>query len=95
MPKLARLGQSYSDLVIAGINVGETRDTAQRFAEQAGITYPTYVDPEFRFADSLEAREVPTLLILDKTGRIVARANEIDRDVLALLRKLMEETPAP
>ena len=91
MPKLARLEQSYGDLVIAGINVGETADTARRFADDAGITYPIYVDPNFEFADSLAAREVPTLLVLDRSGRIVARANELDRDLLALLKRLMQE----
>ena len=91
MPKLARLEQSYGDLVIAGINVGESADTARRFAAEAGITYPMYVDPDFAFADSLEAREVPTLLVFDKTGRIVARVNEVDRDLLTLLKKLMSE----
>ena len=91
MPKLARLEQSYDELVVAGINVGESADTARRFAAEAGITYPIYVDPDFAFADSLEAREVPTLLVFDKTGRIVARANEVDRDLLALLKKLMSE----
>lgn len=93
MPKLARLEESYGpkDLVVAGINVGETADTAKRFADETGIEYPLYVDPEFRFADSLAAREVPTLLVFDKSGKIVARANEVDRDLLALLRKLMEE----
>jgi thiol-disulfide isomerase/thioredoxin len=91
IPKLVRLDRSSDELVVVGVDVGESPDEAARYAENAGITYPIYVDPEFRFSDSLEAREVPTLLIFDKQGRIVARARELDRELLALLRKLMEE----
>src|SRR5687768_8209318 len=58
MPKLSRLEKSYgpNELVVAGINVGEPADTAKRFADEAGITYPLYIDPDFSFADSLAAR---------------------------------------
>ena len=93
MPKLVRLEQSYGskDLVVAGIGVGETPDSAKRFAEAAGLNYPIYADPDFRFADSLNAREVPTLLVFDKSGTIVKRANELDRSLLALLRSLLDQ----
>ena len=93
MPKLVRLEQSYGqkNLVVAGINVGEPAEKAKRYAEEAGLTYPLYVDPEFRFADSLAAREVPTLLVFDKNGRIVARANTVDRQLLDLLKRLLAE----
>src|SRR5688572_9356914 len=93
LPKLVKLEQAYGakELGVVGVSVGEPVDIAKSFADDAGLTYPIYVDPDFVFADSLEARQVPTILVFDKKGKIFARAHEIDRELLDLLKKLLEE----
>jgi len=89
--KLRRLQESYGPkgLVVAGVSVGESPEKATEFAKSAGITYPLYADPEFLFADGLAAREVPTILVVDRDGNIVARARTLDRDVLELVKQLL------
>src|SRR5689334_1326504 len=89
--KLRRLEENYGPkgLVVAGVSVGESPEKATEFAKSAGITYPLYADPEFLFADGLAAREVPTILVVDREGNIVARAHTLDRDVLEIVKQLL------
>lgn len=93
IPKLVRLEKAYGPrgLVVAGVGVGEAPELVERFAAEAEISYPLYVDPEFRFADSVAAPKVPTILILDRRGRIVSRSGELDKGTLELLRTLLAE----
>lgn len=93
IPKLVRLQKAFGPrgLVVAGVGVGEAPELVERFAAEAEISYPLYVDPEFRFADSVAASKVPTILILDRSGRIVSRSAELDKPALELLRRLLGE----
>jgi thiol-disulfide isomerase/thioredoxin len=89
IPKVVRLAEAYSDLVVVGIHVGEGVEGAERFAAEANIHYPLYSDPEFAFSDRIGSRSVPTLLVVDQEGRIVRRGTELDASTLALVRTLL------
>jgi thiol-disulfide isomerase/thioredoxin len=92
IPALIRLERTYrpGGLVVVGVNVGEDPETARAFAEKAGITYPVYVDPEFALADRIGSRNVPTILVVDRSGKIVRRGSRLDKETLALLRELLK-----
>ncbi len=77
-----------------GLDVGEERDVVSAFfgAEQPKI--PIYLDTKFRVADALDARELPTILVVDRDGKIRLVKKKVDSDVLRLVDKLLAE-PAP
>jgi thiol-disulfide isomerase/thioredoxin len=91
IPKMVRLAAAYAeaDLVVVGVHVGAGVDTAQRYAEDARIGYPLFADPQFVFSDRVGSRSVPTLLVVDRSGRIVHRGTELDPPTLTLIRSLL------
>lgn len=65
-------------LVVVGVDVGEELEVARNFASREGIDYQTFGDPEFRFADSMGVTQLPAVLVVDRDGKIVHRARELD-----------------
>jgi cytochrome c biogenesis protein CcmG/thiol:disulfide interchange protein DsbE len=79
IPNLKSLATRHAGrLVVVGVNVGEEPDVARRFAAREGIDYATYLDPDFKFADSMGITQLPALLVVDADGKIVHRARELD-----------------
>jgi len=98
IPQVRHLAETYSsrDLVVIGVNVGEAHDVVSRYADDAQIHYPLYLDPDFAFADAVGAREVPAILIIAPDGRIVHRGSHLDREMLERLeRELAARPPLP
>ncbi len=93
IPKLEQLYKTHKheDLSVVGINVGEHRDRVHEFVREARISYPMYLDPDFRNADRLGARVLPTLLIFDHRGREVHRTTELDKRALLVIKNLLRE----
>jgi thiol-disulfide isomerase/thioredoxin len=91
IPRVRHLADTYAgeDLVVVGVNVGEEPAQVQRYADEAELRYPLFLDPQFAFADSVGAREIPTLFVLDRSGRIVHRARDLDRTTLERLEQAM------
>lgn len=83
-----------------GINTRDSDAAARTFVRTYGITYPSLVDEggelQLGFAKSLPIAAIPTTLIIDRQGRVAARAlSELTYDgLLELLRPVLEETPA-
>jgi cytochrome c biogenesis protein CcmG/thiol:disulfide interchange protein DsbE len=89
LPKLERLSNAYgpAGLLVLGVNVGEENFAAVKdFAAKVPVTYSLYFDPSFAFVDSLGATKVPTLLVLDRSGRIVHRSAALDEQTLQVIR---------
>jgi thiol-disulfide isomerase/thioredoxin len=91
IPKVVRLAAAYPEVAVIGIHVGEGEETAERFAREANIGYPLFTDPQFAFSDRVGSRNVPTLLIVDKAGRIVHKGTELDKPTLGLVRSLLAQ----
>jgi peroxiredoxin len=61
-----------------GVNVRDEAGTAQSFASTFGVTYPSILDNatadvQLAFSSSIQPNAVPTTLVLDTEGRVVAR----------------------
>lgn len=94
MPRVERLSQRHAgaSLVVIGVNVGETAAAVETYTGEAGVSYPQFLDREFRFADVVGASEIPMFLVVDRHGKIVHRGAELDQGVLeALDRELGRE----
>lgn len=92
-PDLEALNVKYQPdgVQFVGVNVRDQAGTAQSFADQFGITYPSFLDADERqiqlaFAGEIAPDAVPTTLVLDRQGRIAARiVGRLDKSTLNTL----------
>jgi cytochrome c biogenesis protein CcmG/thiol:disulfide interchange protein DsbE len=77
------------DALVVGVAVGEPRAKVAAFARDRGLKYARLVDEDFRLADLLGERRVPTTLVVDRTGRIVYRGGALDAAGLAAFRSVL------
>ncbi len=80
IPKVIALSQAERarGLVVVGVHVGHGFEQALAFASEAGIDYALFADPEFRLSQHYGARNVPTVVVLDRDGRELLRGDEVD-----------------
>ncbi len=74
MPALEALWRLMKDkdFTIVGVSGGEDLATVKKFVESEGYTYPIYADPSNRAGAAYGVRAIPTTLILDKSGKVIA-----------------------
>lgn len=79
-PRLEQAYQSFQgqDVAFLGVNTYDQASTAQSFARDHGISYPSALavnDAELKLAfnDKTPLNATPTTLVLDKQGRVAAR----------------------
>jgi hypothetical protein len=95
VPLIKALHATYSrdGVTILGVGTDQNVELADRTIKDKGMTWPQIVDPKGFDADIPVAYHVmgtPTLFVLDRTGRIVARpesAKQFDDLVRAELSK--------
>jgi peroxiredoxin len=78
-----------NDAVVVGVAVGDSAGTVNAFARNHHVEYPLLLDPDFRIADSLGEKRVPTTLVVDRSAHIVFRGGALDRDGLAAFRDVL------
>jgi thiol-disulfide isomerase/thioredoxin len=76
------------DLVVVGVDVGETDAVVRRYVAREGIRYPVFMDPDMRFQDSLGDSALPLVLVVDGAGAIVHRSPRLDAKALEIIRDL-------
>lgn len=70
-PILERVAQRHPDeVVVLGINVGESPGIAQRFAAMEKLSYPILADVHGEAQDLYEANTLPTVVIIDREGKV-------------------------
>ncbi len=70
--------KSYASrgVVFVGIDEADTTSAGRAFAASAGMTYPSFVDPQGAMLSKLKMLPqmgIPSTLVLDTHGRIAAR----------------------
>jgi cytochrome c biogenesis protein CcmG, thiol:disulfide interchange protein DsbE len=87
-PKLERLSAAYGaqGLRVIGLNVGESASVVSAYLGEKRVSYPVYLDPEFRLADALGEKRLPTILVVEPNGRIVHRSPSLNAETLALIK---------
>jgi thiol-disulfide isomerase/thioredoxin len=89
-----------------GLNTRDSDAAAGGFVRTYGLTYPQMLDPDGRlqllFRDTLPPQAIPSTVVLDKEGRVAARALGAvsESDLLGLIEPLVAEpsslpVPAP
>jgi peroxiredoxin len=72
MPELESFHQNHrsGDVVIIGVNVGETPQTARAFAHKVGVTFPIALDADTSVATRYGMRGLPMTIIVGPEGFI-------------------------
>ena len=60
------------ELAVVGVNTSDERDAAVRFAQGQNLSYPMVFDENNRVAAEYSVTGLPTLVVVDKSGKIVA-----------------------
>jgi peroxiredoxin len=79
---------------VVAIAVGEKRAQVDAFVREHPLRATALVDEDYRLADALGARRVPTTLVVDPTGRILFVGGALDETALAALRDAIERPVA-
>lgn len=87
-PKLERLHAAYAaqGLRVIGLSVGEAPHVVKAYLAENRISYPIYLDPDFRMADALGEKRLPTILVVSREGRIVQRSPTLDAETLSVIK---------
>jgi peroxiredoxin len=91
MPIVEKLHRRFQHkgLTVVGIN-DEDPEVAQEFLQDKEFTFPMLVDKDGEVADSYEVDAIPTLVLVDREGKIVHREVGLgsERQLLESLQKI-------
>jgi thiol-disulfide isomerase/thioredoxin len=79
-PGLAALASEYASkgVQFVGLDTRDSDVSARAFVEKFGIPYPNVIDRDGRlqllFGDSLPPQAIPSTLVIDRDGKVAARA---------------------
>lgn len=75
MPEMEKLYQETkdSDLVILAVNIGEDKDTVQKFIKNNNYNFPVLLDIDNAAAIKYQIVSIPTSFFIDKEGNIVGK----------------------
>lgn len=95
-PKLGQLAASSPDVTVIGISVDEEASVISRFLEEVPARFVIAHDPARTVeAAPLAVRKLPTVIVLDRRGRVRFRGEEMaetDYDALSgLVARLLAE----
>lgn len=92
-PYLQRAAQLYPDVQFLGVIYDDTPDTARRYLDRAGTTYPHLVDADGRVAIAYGVAGVPETFFVDRHGQVVYKhAGAVSEGLLAeMLSRIARE----
>jgi cytochrome c biogenesis protein CcmG/thiol:disulfide interchange protein DsbE len=81
-PVVDRIAQRYGGqgLAVVGVNTSDEAGNAAPFAKRHHLTYPIAYDEGQRAATAYGVENLPTLVVISKTGKVVAIRSGITSD---------------
>jgi cytochrome c biogenesis protein CcmG, thiol:disulfide interchange protein DsbE len=76
---LAQRHEAAGDLVVVGVNTSDEKDSAIQFARSANLAYVSVFDEGNRVAAAYSVTGLPTLVVVDEAGKIVAVRRNVVR----------------
>jgi peroxiredoxin len=91
-PKVNRIHNQFSDsgLQVIGINIGESDARIREGIRDFGIQYIVAKDPATSVSKSYNVVGTPTVVILDKQGKVQYFGNEVPRNPEEVIKPLLE-----
>jgi thiol-disulfide isomerase/thioredoxin len=75
LPITQAVYDKYKDKGLKVIAVSdEDKDTVKKFIDENKYTFPTYLDPEQSAFGAFEIRGIPTMVVIDREGRLVEKS---------------------
>ena len=70
MPDLQKLSEDYGEqLVVLGLNAGDSAETVSKFLEDKGYTYPSALDEDYKLTMELfPTNYIPYTVVIDPNG---------------------------
>lgn len=98
-PMLARMAAELGPkgVQFVGLDTRDSDTSARGFVEAFGITYPNLIDRDGRlqllFSDTLPPQAIPSTLVIDRQGRVAARALGVvsESSLRGIVEPLLEE----
>lgn len=87
--ELLAVAKKDTQLLVLGLDIGEDRDTVARFLEGQKPPYDIFLDPQLTLVDALGQKELPAVVVVDKTGTVRLIHNKLDAGVLKLVDELL------
>jgi cytochrome c biogenesis protein CcmG, thiol:disulfide interchange protein DsbE len=84
MPLLQVVSNRYKSkgLEVIGVGINETRENLTAFANANKLTYKILVDDKGKVANTFKVREIPSVFLIDKSGKVRFKALFVTVDVL-------------
>jgi thiol-disulfide isomerase/thioredoxin len=89
-PKISALAEAYKDrITVIGINVGgvDSPEDVKKYVKRHQINYPLLIDSDNETVEGYSVHAIPTIILLDKNGKILFRDNEPPEKLEELLQK--------
>ena len=89
-PQVATLAREYKDrITVIGINVGgvDSPEFVKKYGKRHQMDYPLLIDSDNETLEAYSVRAIPTIILLDKSGKILFRGNEPPEKLEDLLSK--------
>ncbi len=71
MPDLQKLQESHDDLLVLTVNVGESKETVQKFMEENNLNLTVVLDEKMNIANTYGVRSYPTTIAVNHKGEAV------------------------
>ena len=95
LPDLERLSHQLDGCaLVVGVAIGEDASHTAAFVHDHRLSYPQYVDENFRLADALGQSRLPTTLIFDGNGAIVHAGLALDEAAIGALKVALARADA-
>lgn len=78
-PQVATLAEEYKDrITVLGINVGgvDSLRDVKKYNKRYKVTYPLLIDSDNKTVETYSVRAIPTVILIDETGKILFRDHE-------------------
>lgn len=87
IPYLKEIHKNYSNrgLEMVNIDIQESHEKVSRFASEYQLPYQVLLDQNRTVSDTYYVRGVPTIILIDRDGKIVCRDCQTLQDVLATM----------
>jgi len=77
--------------LVVGVAVGEPYEKVAEYLRPRRLGYAQLVDEDFKLADALGTKRVPTTLVVNRAGQLRYAGGALDREALSALRQALAE----
>ena len=89
-PQVSSLAEEYKDrITVLGINVGgvDSLRDIKKYNKRYKVTYPLLIDSDNKTVETYSVHAIPTVILLDETGKILFRDHEPPENLDEYLQK--------